>query len=149
MFIIGLDPGGTTGWASLDTNSGEWTHSQLGPHEHHLELEKCLESVLPRKMHALVCESFEYRRDQRDNVQLVSREYIGVVKLFAQKYGTPVVFQTASQGKAFWKDEKLKLCNLHVPGNPHANDATRHVLAYMLRYQRSTPLLQSYLEALR
>lgn len=157
--ILGLDPGGTTGYALYRAQTvinpdgdaewfdEKWTQGELGPVAHHDILFDMLGRFQTTNF-IIVCESFEYRRNprdsQRDNIVLDSKEYIGIVKLFEMQRmlampssgGTQrVVFQTASEGKGFWfpkKDPtKLKKVGLYRPGSMHINDATAHVLHYM------------------
>lgn len=152
--VLSLDPGGTTGYAVMSYDPSEpidllppndgWYVGQLGPHEHHLELEQ----LLYRHPNAtIVCESFEFRQyRQRDNINLMSREYIGVVKLFGQRRGDlyPVVFQTAGAAKPFVTDEKLKVMGLWVPGQKHARDALRHLVTYLVRQEKRIELIKSW-----
>src|SRR3954470_11009411 len=108
--IIAIDPGGTTGWA-VWTRSGlgdEWNCGQIASEDHHNQLD-----VLLGHMHlsdySIVCEGFNHYRDM-NQVQLISLEYIGVVKRFAQERSLPVNMQQSQQGKVggFVKKENLK-----------------------------------------
>jgi hypothetical protein len=165
LTVLGLDPGGTTGWCMYRAeipnqaphvyNKEEWLHGELGPGEHHLRLLDFL-SCMHTDNFIIVCESFEFRQGkQRDNIVLDSKEYIGVVKLYGQSceathHGASlpnVVFQTASYGKGFWYPRipgtkrrdptKLKTVGLYQTGSTHMNDATSHVLQYLtFRMQR-------------
>ena len=145
MRIIGLDPGGTTGWSQLDftvrdnvMEDVQWSFGLLGPEEHHTALYNHLVDADPGRV---VCESFEYRKGLRDNVELISREYIGVAKLFCSFEHVPLTMQTAAQGKGFWwpsdakKDrvDRLKAVDLYQSKHEwrHANDSTRHVLEFI------------------
>jgi hypothetical protein len=139
LAILGLDPGGTTGWAlytadvihNLTTMQPEYYNEkfnagQIGPGPHHRRLWGLLEQWTVTNT-IFVCESFEYRRNPkdrgRDNIVLDSKEYIGVVNLYQQMFehntpdhlrnhaGVKVVYQTAATGKGFWSDEKLKAVN--------------------------------------
>ena len=130
--IIALDPGGTTGWAVWQgdqINVGHW-----GPDDHHLTLFDNLGFYQTSEYH-IVCESFEYRQHARANVNLVSKEYIGIVKLFQQERMSKlpnqyVKFQTAAQAKGFVTDSKIKASHLWTPGMRHAMDAMRHLIYY-------------------
>lgn len=124
---LGVDPGGTTGLAMYiqAQEDGRWNRKQIGPLEHHELLFEELREFAP---HVIVCERFTYQ--QRDKVILVPVEYIGVVKFYSRVTRTKLHFQSASQGKGFWDDKKLTQIGLHLPGQPHANDATRHLLYY-------------------
>lgn len=161
--VLGLDPGGTTGWAlyqcvlmpnplndgaDLVHSKPRWDQGELGPGAHHLRLWDFMSNCSVDN-YVIVCESFEFRQEARDNVVLVSKEYIGVVELFEQMcrrtHATevqPVVrFQNAATGKGFWYPRipgtkrrdatKLKKVGLYTPGSTHINDATAHTLQWL------------------
>lgn len=127
--IVALDPGGTTGVTVLDEVGDAWT-MQLGPEDHHLELYKLLTSWEPD---VVVCESFMYRQNDRTGIKLNSVEYIGVAKLWCQTNNKKFVLQTPAQAKGFVTDEKLKLLNFFARAQRHANDATRHLVYYVIK----------------
>lgn len=110
LSILGLDPGGTTGWALYTadvihtiselapglkgTRKPEYSNEKfntghIGPGHHHLRLWNLLEQWTVTNT-IIVCESFEYRRNptdaNRDNIVLDSKEYIGVVNLYEQNF---------------------------------------------------------------
>src|SRR5690348_14403081 len=98
--VLALDPGGTTGWATYtalqmhdpggptdEYYDEKWSRGQLGPDEHHNMLDVLL-GTQQTDHFVVVCESFEFRNMDkrfRDNINLMSREYIGVVKRFYQE----------------------------------------------------------------
>lgn len=140
--VIALDPGGTTGVAHY-FEDGAWYFSEIGPEEHHEELFKNLDFLLNRHKLVIVCESFEFRQNrQRDNINLMSKEYIGIVKLFQNR--TSVVFQTAAQAKGFVTDQKLKKMGLWQPGKRHANDATRHLVYYLVNVHKRYDIIECW-----
>lgn len=153
MKIIGIDPGVTTGICIYDSecarSSGyDWQFMQLGPTEHHEDLWDLLLNEFP---HVIVCESFSNRG--KAAVDLIPREYIGVVKFYKQHIMDAtfdyreLIMQSPSQAKAFWTNDKLKACSLWKgTGLKHAMDATRHVLYYLMTKQL---LPEEYLSALR
>lgn len=155
MKIVALDPGGTTGVSIFDSQgqaptaiAGKdlhlfFTMRQLTG-EHHYSLWDMLEVGRP---HTVIYERFMYQRrelDQGVSLVLDSLEYIGVTKLWYQSMAerhdmgheaafTPeLVCQTPAQAKNLWTDDKLKTLELYSKGAPHANDATRHLLYYLL-----------------
>jgi hypothetical protein len=154
--IVALDPGGTTGFAvyreERDNDAanlrygGSWRAGHIGPEEHHVELWNFLAKLQQHDENlTVVCESFEFRQGkQRANINLMSKEYIGVAKLFGTVWGIPVVFQTAAQGKGFASDEKLKVMGLYTPGKKHAMDAMRHLVTYMITKRRRHDLMESW-----
>lgn len=146
MRLLSLDPGGTTGWVIWEgKEEGVFSrggyragHMAEDKHDHHLELKDFIEFEHSLDLQ-IVCESFEYRqRQDLTTVSLVSKEYIGVLKLIEQeRKGTllPVVYQTAAKGKGFFGkkqggDEKIRKLGLWLPGQKHAMDAMRHLLYY-------------------
>lgn len=139
MRIVSLDPGGTTGWAAFtrsqndDVTEGEWWRSQLEG-EHHGGLYDALESFAPE---VVIYERFMYQRRELDkgvSLSLASVEYIGVIKLWHERHCETVdlVCQTPHQAKVLWTDDKLKKLGLYTPNAPHANDATRHLLYFLV-----------------
>jgi len=157
--ILGLDPGGTTGWALFSAeeryehddkavvyDKPKFTCGELGAgdkHEHHNELYELME-LQQSDNYIIVCESFEYRNTARAGLELISKEYIGVVKLFAQQRmlglsSQRLVFQTASMGKitqkSFVKKRNLQKLGLwySTDGN-HAMDGYGHLLFWMIHY---------------
>jgi len=153
LCITALDPGGTTGVAFYDADvifntdeqpelhNEEWDTLQLIEPDHH----RTLKAILERRHTTntiIVCESFQYRRPvDAPAVELISCEYIGVVKLVAQERpDIQVVWQTPGKvippknrnvAGGFWTDDKLKQVRKWSPGRKHANDAMRHLLQYM------------------
>lgn len=152
--IVALDPGGTTGWAMWEegpltlqshSTSDRFNCGQIGPDEHHKQLWDFLGTMQTHDF-TIVCESFEFRQGkQRHNINLMSKEYIGVAKLFAaERMDTPVVFQTAALGKGFVSDAKLKAMGLYHPGHKHAMDAIRHLVYYMVIKEHRRDLIESW-----
>lgn len=146
---IAIDPGETSGWGMYRAQrivtpdgASEWydekfTCGELGPHDHYNQLETLLELQESQEYH-IICESFEFRNTgkHRDNLVLVSLEYIGVVKLFCQKHSYPANMQTASQGKitkkSFVRKENLQRLGLWDPRLGHAMDGYGHLLQWMI-----------------
>lgn len=148
--VIGFDPGVTTGvciynggnrkgTGSLTSRGFVWEHRVLDTDPHHQDLWKLLTLERPG---VVVCESFTYQR--RDKVILTSLEYIGVIKLYCSMTKTPLKMQTPAQAKGFWDNTKLKHLDLWITSSPHAMDALRHVLTYLVKSGD-----QSWLRALK
>lgn len=142
--IVALDPGGTTGWATYteypeaDKPEQKFACGQIGPFEHHKDLYDFL-GMQQTDDTIVVCESFEYRNERRPGLVLISKEYIGVAKLFVAERGFEseenflhYKEQTASKAKGFVKDTNLQKLGLWSSGFPHAMDAMRHLLYYMI-----------------
>jgi hypothetical protein len=139
VYVVALDPGGTTGVAIVASANQPWKVevTQLSG-EHHNSLWNLLITLKPQH---IVCESFENRGQSA--AILESREYIGVVKLFSQQTHTPTSWQSASLGKGFWKDNKLQAHGLYAAGLKHARDATRHYLYWRSFKIKDYSLLES------
>lgn len=65
-----------------------------------------------------------------------SLECIGLIRYFASHYQIPFHLQAPSQAKSLITNDVIKRAGLHVPGQPHAMDATRHALFYLTTKQR-------------
>ena len=167
---MAYDPGGTTGWAYCEylnhthpLNEYKFTYyqGQIGPDEHHDKLYEHLNMWafgVEGPPLIVVCESFEFRQHinqahTKTKVELISKEYIGVIKLFCmlENLNDPV-FQTATTAKTFIPDKgpqahvKIKQLGLWVPGKVHAMDATRHLLRYMVVNKRiRSPITDAWL----
>lgn len=141
--ILALDPGGTTGWASLTAENVPhpdgydellnitWSCGQIGPENHYLKLFNFL-GIQQVSDFTVISESFEYRNRARPGLDLSSKEYIGVTQLFCEERNVPLVMQTAGAAKGFVSDGKIKTAHLWFPGQKHAMDATRHLLYYIV-----------------
>lgn len=163
--VVGLDPGGTTGWFQYDAEfefgkllGSRVEHRHFGPHEHHDELFEALEAAIESIADFyLVWESFEYRNYRhRDNLNLMSKEYIGVAKLFRKLNGLNInnrAFEfTAGQSKGFIPDKaknglsanaKLKaIPGFYNPGMKHANDAARVTALFLISKQDRKDLVE-------
>ena len=142
--LLAFDPGGTTGWAEWHRvghqevfNTGEVT----GP-DHHLALWDLLNttlhdtSIMGEKL-IVVLENFEFRKEERTRYKIdyIAGEYVGTVKTFCRlherkRYHIQLHVSTASTGKGFWDDDKLKRIGKYHRNSKHIRDATRHLLRY-------------------
>lgn len=135
--ILALDPGGTTGVCALVKD--ELYVGQLGPDEHHRELFNLVSrgsSLIPTEWYypywdTVIYESFQYR-NSLTKADLIPVEYIGVIKIGAHVSRTRTQSQTPSMAKKLFDDQKVKALGLWTPGLPHANDAVRHMLYYLV-----------------
>jgi hypothetical protein len=142
MRIIGLDPGGTTGWATYTSDLRDWSFGQMGPEEHHEQLDQFL-GIQHVRDTVIVVEEFEWRTSKPQMaaygdryVELISKEYIGVVKRWYQERGSlqglTLLIKPAGVIKPFVKDANIKKLGLWKPGYKHAMDATRNVLWFLI-----------------
>lgn len=156
--ILAFDPGGTTGVCRLEYVEQKPLESKLTwdflPPEghlrpHHLPLWDLLDKErfdtysldIEYIEFDLVWEAFNYQRRELDKgVSLVldSKEYIGILKLFRDKYQIPNWAEQQPSTMKLWDDKKIdRVCERHpgikyVPKAPaHARDAMRHMLYYV------------------
>jgi hypothetical protein len=164
--VLAFDPGGTTGWAmaslhplvldraneddgGINLNDIAITTGEFGPQEHHQELHEHIrfasymseDGALPQV--EIVFEPFHYRQNIvgdggtfRGKVELVSAEYIGIVKLACAQLGLTYYDRfTPGEAKAYVTDQKLELLGwLQEPRHPmrHRNDALRQLVKYLI-----------------
>jgi len=128
MTIIALDPGRTVGWATFKKPNARdgYKSGQIKWDATWSLLDSAL--IETHDIH-LVVESFKHR--QLPKIDYTPVEVIGVVKEWARQNDVNITWQTPSQAKFFWTDERLKDYTLYRPGKPHANDAMRHLLYYL------------------
>lgn len=130
---IGVDPGGDTGWAIRDIDQ-TWRHGVFDEDDHHNQLWEFLYQEHFNKgasIGLIVCERFNYQRrplDKGVSVEIISREYIGVVKLFTQTYRVPL-YMAQVPNKDFFNDANLKKLGMWY-GTQHERDAAAHLLWY-------------------
>jgi len=140
--IIAMDPGGTTGLAYW-TLDDLWGREQIDCCDDDFRLSTLfsrLEGICRyaqpftgHKSVHIVYEPFEFRKDERDRYKIdyTAAEVVGALRLWAYSRDyVKLVRSGASKGKGFWIDDKIKALGLWVPGQRHAMDATRHLLAY-------------------
>lgn len=126
--VYSLDPGISSGFVKaelkpgkpvkLHCGEGKFSHGQLWA------------KFVTNKPYAIVCESFEFRNKQQNNVELFSRELIGVVRLYSELTPCKLYMQTAAVGKGHFTDVKLKELRLYIKGQKHSRDAIRHFLQW-------------------
>lgn len=153
MTFVSLDPGGTTGWCTwTDTydQQDKFDMGQITGDWHNNDLFEFLIELSPDEV---ICEDFTYqqRKMKGSDVKipqlvLVSRDYIGVARLYCQRWHRPLHMQMPPV-KEFWtgpKDTyaKLKQAGLYKANAPHANDATAHMLQYLIHQKGRRDLLE-------
>lgn len=151
MRIIALDPGGTTGWATVSwMSAGEFVLTWPpqfecghvdGP-DHHNKLNTLLE-LLCTQSTIIVYEGYNPVYRDANQVDPISLEYIGVIKRFAQERELPIVKQSSSQGKvtkkSFVKKYNLSSLSIWHPDYKHAMDAYGHALWYLINTEGAIP----------
>jgi Holliday junction resolvasome RuvABC endonuclease subunit len=142
MLVMGIDPGGTTGVAWLNLESGESSGFEVkckksGAYSKYMELELnvvdeilgVVEKVDPN----VVCiEGFVLRLPCRSSaVSGLSPVRIGFgIHHGCRRLGIDVVYFQPGQAKGAVTDERLRECGHWVVGSAHVRDAWRQVLLY-------------------
>ncbi len=135
--VLALDPGVTTGIATLDFSDAVHTDQVKCDHRAFYDF---LVGYNPQE---IVFERFVYQR--RDKVVLWPVEVIGVIRLYGEQFDVPLFAQTPSQAMNLWTDDKLKMLGLWQTGLVHGMDAVRHLLYYLVVTKGD----RSWLESLR
>lgn len=128
MRILGIDPGGTTGWAVWDEGFREF--GQLGPGEHHDELWNLLTSEW-LKADVYVLESFKPYGDI--GAERISLEYIGIVKAVCKLFNIRLAIQSSNILQWATKDKVVRLGAKHQSwhGDKDAVSAQKHIMYYL------------------
>lgn len=124
MKYLAIDPGGTSGWC-VSSHHIIIAKGETGLRKY-AELWRVIGSYDPI---LLVIESYQNTGNIAANLSPL--EVIGIARLWGQLRQRPVFEQHAGNVKPFWTDEKLKALKLYMPGKPHMNDATRHMLNFI------------------
>lgn len=131
-FIVWLDPGATTGYASIDLESNVFTSRQYDLDG----LREQLYALVPtvgRRM-AIGWEMFiSTSGGAKTSTPGPSNEAIGVARSLAQQCGIQVLKPQPSAARNLGSPAFLRRLNWYKPGNPHANDASQHLLAHLLK----------------
>jgi hypothetical protein len=137
--ILSLDPGGTTGVASL-YYANDFI-KLMSVTQVPGSLDGFLEWVSGQRLESfdvVVCEDFSLRSGV--HAPDLSPVYIIGALTSLCKGKVELVLQMPSQ-KSLCDDKRLKVMGMHTPGQPHGNDAVRHGIIY-LRNKKHIPTLK-------
>ncbi len=142
---IWIDPGKMTGIASWDSQSsvftslevtdlkslGQWIELLVSVNDYELRRTDFLDDRLDIE---LGWERYIITPgNTRQGLGYWSIEAIGVARYLALKHDFTILTPQISSMMSFSTDARLKLIGWYKPGKPHANDAARHLMRYMLR----------------
>lgn len=162
LHIIGVDPGGTTGWGRVTVPRKsifgdergrilEWDAGQLyGPEEEQAnELARIVretQSLAYKVGPAVVVEHFELRTNVRGD-QVLSPVRLAAMISFLRFLGrmgdSQIVYQTAQMAKTTVTDDRLRRWGYWVKGQDHARDAMRHALTALRRAKADPDLREA------
>lgn len=130
---IAWDPGKTTGFATGEIinpvdEPGRILLVQTAQAElSHADIMNWLNEFKPNY---IITERFDFRNRARTGLELISREFIGVINLYCEMNpDTTLVMQSPGQViNGYWSADKLKRLHLYRKGCIHANEACMHLL---------------------
>lgn len=129
-FVLGIDPGKTTGVALYDLLTEHIDGAELAEDE----VGRWLETIIFQVRPAVVIESFTITQHTARNSQAPwSLEIIGMARHFAAKHGCSFTLQRPADAKAFSTDARLKALGWWRPGKGHMADAQRHTLLFLAK----------------
>jgi hypothetical protein len=133
-YALAIDPGGTTGLCYCEIKPVEKLAIIL-PEQKKMTLKEVWDTLddVEFMLDYVVYESFEYRKNSREGLDLTPVKIIGVIELAGEWYesGLRIFPQTAAMGLGYYNDRKLQEKKVYIPGMPHAMDATRHMLHWL------------------
>jgi hypothetical protein len=141
--VVAFDPGGTTGIVVWEDGQENIEGLHLGPEPHHKDLYYYCMTEAEKPGTFFVCESFQYRNGLM-KAELISNEYIGVLKVVHEITDTRLFMQTPAMGKGWMTNPQLQTVGwLFSPPSvspyKHMNDAARH-LAYFMMHNTNVPV---------
>lgn len=146
--ILAIDPGGTTGLAwgptmlwmpgKMDERFGHMVkHQQIeGPWPE--QVDRILAACVKIGIWYVVVESFQIRPHSvlKGGDALTPVRIGSALEYMLRQTNIPLFYQTASQGKGVMTDARLKALGLWWPGEDHARDAARHLVAFLRRVRQ-------------
>lgn len=152
LHVIGIDPGGTTGWARLtiprksmygdaDPQILEWDAGQFyGDEDKQVDslaqYIRATQGLSYQIGPAVIVEAFRNMTNVDDDA-VFSPVRIGAKLVYAQHLGkldaARIVFQDRSIAKTTMTDDRLKRLGYWLPGEEHARDAMRHAITALRR----------------
>lgn len=137
--LLTLDPGETTGWAEFDLTNGSLLGDGQFSTKHPADMADLItsmnESALPFPLVTVVFERYKVygtHASQHIGSEVMTIQHVGAIKVVTDQLDLRCVGQWAGQAKQFATDAKLRRWGLYRPNRPHANDAIRHGIYYLL-----------------
>lgn len=129
--VLAVDPGKKTGLSLWHVDDDRPEVTELSWPEFPAYVEE-VTAKYERDL-AIACESFTITVQTAKHTQAPwSLEGIGVCRYLAGKYGCELTLQAPSSAKLFSSDDRLRQLGWWTPGRGHGNDATRHLLLYVV-----------------
>jgi hypothetical protein len=134
MRILAIDPGVTTGYCYAEIEDRHLIYKPFQVVDDIDDMWRRLENFRPR---IIIIEDFEFRRGKRaaGGLNLFPIQMIGCARLYSlmSSHQCGLVVQKASTGRGgYYTDATLKKLGLYIRGQPHAMDASRHLLEWAM-----------------
>lgn len=152
VYAMGIDPGGTSGWAVIGVHErtiyrdypGRISHFEAGQVTGGYSAQVLELMRISTLFHPLIIalESFDPRKPIRTE-EYTSPILIGARIQFCidtHYVLKPLFYQTPSQAMDTANDYRLKVWGLYQPGPDHIKDATRHAITFIRRAKSSERL---------
>ncbi len=137
--LLAFDPGETTGFARFEHGDLTWSE-QLATHTIHAATPS-LDILITSKCEVVVenYQVYKWRAKEHVGDTLHTPRLIGCIETLCAQQGFRPTKQLAQNAKRFVTDEKLKAWGMYVKGKPHARDAIRHGIFYLLFHKEVNP----------
>jgi len=130
--VLGIDPGGTTGLAVIDSDTRSLHVRELDFVETIDWLYMAIHAELSRIDRVAIERYVITGRTAKLSRQTEALEVIGWTRGLCQICEIPITLQEPSAAKTAWSNERLRAAGLWTPAKDHAQDATRHA-AFLLQ----------------
>lgn len=148
-YVLWLDGGDTTGWALFDQDVEQIVHDQLDQFD---VLGRRLKAWLSTAGPDTVLGAERYvvtTLSAQKDPTLIAAQVYGMARWLAVEYGAEWVgSQTSSDALSVVTDQWLRAFDWFQVGLPHANDAARHVVKYLLDHGGLSTAMTKQLSAL-
>lgn len=154
IHIVGIDPGGTTGWCRLtiptrsifgsepggilDWDTGEWRGDENKQADAICEFARTTQSLAYRIGPALVVEQWDHdpsfnNADEEPYSPLRIGAKLGYARHLGKMGDSTLNWQGRTQAKSTATDVRLREWGLYTKGSDHERDATRHAITALRR----------------
>ena len=133
--ILAVDPGGTTGWAVMETDGRVYAGQDDFERFTHVVVHLPVPDVIVVERYVIT------PRTAKLSQQTTALEVIGFLRYWAWSHGAKFVMQTPADAKRFSTSggkpngrlDKAGWTMRPLADNDHANDALRHLLLYCVK----------------
>lgn len=137
--VVVFDPGETVGWAVFDGCSLLKAGQEAADAKGRLRFVRYLiESWNPKAVVAEDYIVYAHKALSHSWSPLDTAKLVGAIEMACVIHDVPLYLQTASTGKAFCTDAKLRNWGMYQPGKVHATDAVRHGAHFLLFHHRNS-----------